>query len=220
MKKLYVIFFGILAFVLSGCFTSTKMSDETYAQTRVEIYLDYHDFSCVQCYYEMYWCFHCQTYHVRMTHMCHNHYYWYHGWYKRHYYKPHAYYYWHYRDHSNYRDVTRHYIRDNSGLRNHRGGKSVITDKGKSRRTDVIKQQPPVRRNDNVIKQREPIKRNNDVIKQREQTKRNDNIKQSPPVKRNENIRKQNETKRNTQTYERRDTQKQQNSGSKQNRKR
>jgi len=161
MNKIKFLFIGLLAIVLSGCYTTLRTS-ETYAQTVV--YIDY-DFSCSYCYYEMYWCPFCQAFHVRIDHWCNHHYGWYHNWYVVHYYHPHSYSYYHghYHNHYVHRDHSRHYVRDNQGLRNYGNTNYIKSDRI---RTDV--------KNDRIKNDR--IKRQ-DV---RQQDRRQ--IKQTPPV--------------------------------------
>ena len=125
MKKIKLLLFSLLVFALSGCYTQFKTtSGETYAQQNV-VYIDY-NFYCDYCYYEMYWCPACGSYHVQLNHWCTNHYYWYNNWYVVYYYHPYSYYYGHYTNHYEHRDYSRHYVRTRDGLRNY-GNRNYIT---------------------------------------------------------------------------------------------
>lgn len=126
MTKIKFLFIGLMAFVLSGCYTSLETT-ETQAQVHVGVYINY-DFHCGYCNYEMYWCPFCQTYHVHINHWCHNHYYWYTNWYVVYYYYPSSYYYNHWHNHYAHRDYHRHYVHDSYGLRVY-GSNKVLTSK-------------------------------------------------------------------------------------------
>jgi len=210
--KLKLLLIAIIAFIFSGCYTSTAFkSNETYAQSYhdVNIYIDY-EFDCGFCYYEMYWCFNCQTYHVHVNRWCHNHYYWYTSWYNVNYYQPYAYYHGHYNNHVYYRDVTRHYIRDNNGLRNTRGAVNKVfgtKEYNNNRNNDIIKRDVP-KKYDTNLKQRynETYKKQNDV-------KRENKTYQKP-----NNTQRENKTYQKPNNTQRQNTQKapvQKNSGSK-----
>lgn len=192
--KLKLFAIAIVVFIFSGYYTTTSLqSNETYAQSHwdVDVYIDY-DFDCAFCYYEMYWCFNCQTYHVHVNRWCHNHYYWYNNWYSVHYYHPHTYYYGHYTNHVYYRDVTRHYIRDNNGLRNTRGG-----------------------RTDNIFRQKDSkIYKDNNISKQRDTKKYDTNLKQrynETYKNQNKTYQKPNDVKRENKTYQKQNNTQRQN---------
>ncbi len=190
MNKIKLFFIAAITFILSGCYTQFKTTGETYAQESY-IYIDY-EFYCTHCYYEMYWCPHCLVYHTSITHWCDSHYHWYINWYVPHYH----YGYGHrtyYHNHYVYRDHSRHYVRDNSGLRNY-GNKNYITSPRNITGKDYIEKNyksptkerysptkekyttPPIKRqNDrqNTVKQNPVYKQQqqrNDVQKQRNQT--------------------------------------------------
>ena len=148
MNKIKLFFLITLAIFLSGCYTSFRTTGYTYSQIRVNIYFDY-NFSCNYCYYEMYYCFHCETFHVNIHYWCTHHYRWYYSWYVHNYHHTYIYYYNHYRHHDTYRDNSRYYIRDRGGLRNH-GGRNydVIENKDQKKRNQIIDK----KRNNNIEK--------------------------------------------------------------------
>lgn len=193
MKSQILLIAFLASILFIGCSEFKSVSDETYAQTHssyyydANIYIDY-DFDCAFCYYEMYWCYNCQTYHVHINHWCHNHYYWYNNWYVVYYYQPYAYYHGHYTNHYYYRDVTRHYVRDNNGLRNYRVGRiDKIYRTTNENRID---------KNDNIIKQRDTKKYNSNLKKRYDETYK----KQNEVKRENKTYQKQNNTqKQNTQ---------------------
>ena len=186
MNKIKFLFIGLLAIILSGCHTTLRTTDthaQQFASSQIVVYIDY-NFSCSHCYYEMYWCPFCQTFHVRVDHWCNHHYGWYHNWYVVHYYHPHiySYYYGHYHNHYIHRDHSRHYVRNSQGLRNYGNTNYIKSDRIK---TDVKRQdiKQDVRQD-----KRQDIKRQNPRQDKRQDIKRQDvqdkhQIKQTPPVK-------------------------------------
>lgn len=208
MNKVYLFFIATIAFVFSGCYTSLKTTNETYAQTHVGFYINY-DFYCNHCYYEMYWCNFCITYHTHINHWCNHHYGWYNNWYIVYYYQPYGYYHNHYHNHYAHRNYHRHYVRDYSGIRLYGNNKYLTPRDDKelyrlSNRQDKSQtiyrdnttksRQYDIKNNDAYKHQKDVNKRNNDAYKHQKNTREKYN---SPPVKRNENIQKSPNTNRN-----------------------
>jgi len=122
MKKFKILLLGIVAFILSSCYTTV---DTTRPPATYEVYHSYpyetsvyliYDFTCMHCYYDTY--FYLSNWHVRITHFCSHHYNWYYTWYRPHHnnwYSDYKYYY----DNYKYRDRSRHFIRNNQGYRNY-----------------------------------------------------------------------------------------------------
>ena len=181
MKKLKIFLLGIVAFILSSCYTTI---DTTQPPATYEVYQSYpyetsvyliYNYTCMSCYYDMYpyW----DTWHVRVTHFCSYHYNWYYNWYRPHHnnwYLDYKYYYNHYK----YRDRSRHFIRNNQGYRNYndRDGTKVKEVRPPVKRNETIDRKPPVKRNETI--DRKPSVKRNETYKQPK-------VNSKPPVKKN-----------------------------------
>jgi len=202
MTKIKFLFIGLMAFVLSGCYTSLETT-ETQAQVHVGFYINY-DFYCDYCYYEMYWCPFCITYHVHINHWCDNHYYWYNNWYVVYYYHPHSYYYNHWHNHYVHRDYHRHYVHDGNGLRNY-GSNKILKSYREYTGKDFIEKQnyksPTLNNRDVNVKKNDVNlqKKYNEIYKSPNMKNDVNKNYNKPPVNRNNNnnIQKSPNTNRN-----------------------
>ena len=140
--KIKLLIIGIIAFIFCGCYTSTLNSD-TYGQSDNYTYIEYNNFDCVDCDYEMYYCFTCQTFHIRVFHLCPYHRDWYNNWYITNHYR----YKNNYMMHFNFRDKNRYFLKDHNILRDGR------------QKTHDGYVQPPVKRNRDIIKRTPPVRR-------------------------------------------------------------
>ncbi len=180
--KIKLLLIAIITFIINGCYSSMSIkNNETYAQSHydVDIYINY-NFVCSHCYYEMYWCFNCKTYHVHIRHWCNNHYHWYNNWYRVHYYYPRAYYYGHWHNHYYYRDVTRHYIRDNNGLRNLRTGRVNNITKTREYKNSNVNKKYDIRLKEKTYKIKNDINKNETKTYQKRDNIKQQNIKKLP----------------------------------------
>lgn len=155
MSKFKLLLVGLMVFVLSACAQTYRAQEhipyytyETYPH--VDVYINY-DFQCMYCYYEAYYCFNCNTFHIRINNWCHYHYNWYYSWYRVHYHYPYTYYYNHYNGHHRYRDYTRYYVRDRYGYRV-LGGKNYIGPRKKSLEPKKIQKRQLDKRYEKVYK--------------------------------------------------------------------
>ena len=157
MNKIKLVLIALMTVVLSGCYSTFRTTGYSYEQSDEVVYIDY-NFECSHCYYETYFCFNCTIFHVSINTWCNHHYNWYTTWYSYNYHRPHGYYYRHWKQHRHYRDATRHYVRDRSGIRKYRGDvKRIVDDK-----TDVKKKRD-IYRDKKVITKRKDIKKKREI---------------------------------------------------------
>jgi hypothetical protein len=189
MKKLKILLVGIIAFIFSGFISAQDVHDSYRPYAPYETYIAYeypttvfinYDFYCSNCFYEIYYCFYCTIFHVRINLWCHNHYNWYYNWYRINYYQPYGYYHKHYTGHRYYRDVTRHYVRDQYGVKKlggKRWGRHTPKYKKDTRnrteryRDKLFDKKNPPKIREKIFKQRPPVKNN----KPRQNTKSQQN---------------------------------------------
>jgi len=200
MNKIKLLFFLLITFFLSGCYTTFETTD-TYAQTNACIYIDY-NFYCDYCYYEMYWCPACGTYHVSINNWCSHHYDWYYNWYVVYYYHPYSYYYGHYTNHYSHRDYSRHYIRNSHGLRNYGNRKYISKDRifktdinlqkryNETYKSKTYKQQTPNNRKQQQYKAPNNRKQQQYRAPNKQNTTKRNNVKQQKSTTKQRTIQK------------------------------
>ena len=201
MYKIKLVLIAVMAFALSGCYSSFRTTGYTYGQSDEVVYIDY-NFECSHCYYEMYYCFNCGLYHVSINRWCNHHHNWYITWYSYNYHQPYGYYYRHWTQHRYYRDATRHYVRDSYGIRNYRDRKYMDNRKQIGTRKDVKKLTKNYKRKE--LKEQKKIYKRKDVKKYKTQKReikkykapRNKVQKYKAPRK---NVQKYKSPKRNVQ---------------------